>query len=129
VPPEPDWFWKELSEDKLRKPKLWGDKTWYYCSPKTGGKCNGQYRCHKPSDCEGKAHIFNGDKKIKPETEQKDEKRKLKLAKAYKAKHTKPSRKNPVMVTATDILKTVPAKTAANSMMRNTLWHGIWLRS
>jgi hypothetical protein len=60
---KPAWFFKEPSADKMKKPKIWKDKLWYYCSPKTGGKCDRQYHRHRPSECEGKAHIFNGDKK------------------------------------------------------------------
>ena len=37
-----------------------------------------------PSDCEGKAHVFDQTKKRKP-TNDKDNDRKLKLAKAYEA--------------------------------------------
>jgi hypothetical protein len=57
------------------------DKTWYYCSANTGGKCSGQYCRHKPSDCEGKAHTFIQEKKGKPGSEQNDQK--IKLDKAY----------------------------------------------
>ncbi len=80
---KPSWFFKEPSEDEMRKPKTWNDKTWYYCSAKTGGKCSGQYRRHKPSDCEGKAHTFTRDKKTKPDSEKTD--RKIKLDKAYES--------------------------------------------
>jgi hypothetical protein len=37
---------------------------------------------HKPSACEGRSHVFQAEKKRKPE-EQKDSEQKLKLAKAY----------------------------------------------
>jgi hypothetical protein len=76
----------------MKKPKSWKDKMWSYCSPKTGGKCDGQYRRHKSSECEGKAHVFNGgDKKqtSEPEAEQNKDHRKLRLAKAYKAMQIK----------------------------------------
>jgi hypothetical protein len=47
---KPSWFFKEPKEDKIHKPKFWNTRNWYYCSPKTGGKCDGKYRAHKPSD-------------------------------------------------------------------------------
>ena len=47
---------------------------------------DGQYRRHKPSDCEGKAHAFVPKEKNKTEDKDKgNEERKLKLAKAYEA--------------------------------------------
>jgi hypothetical protein len=63
---------------------MWNDKPWYYCSKKTGGKCDRQYRCHEPKACEGRAHKFQPkDKETTPEKEA--DKRKLKLVKAYQA--------------------------------------------
>jgi hypothetical protein len=79
---KPSWFFKEPKEDEIHKPKFWNNRNWYFCSPKTGGKCEGKYRAHKPADCEGRAYIF--EKKRKPAVE-KDSERKLKLAKAYEA--------------------------------------------
>jgi hypothetical protein len=90
VPPKaplekPNWFFKEPKEDEPWKPKTWKDKLWYYCSPKTGGKCDGQYRHHKPTDCKGKAHHFDASKNKRKQEESPNEDRKLKLAKAYQA--------------------------------------------
>ena len=86
---KPSWFFKEPKDDELRKPKMWNDKSWYFCSPKTGGKCDGQYRRHKPTDCEGKAHKFvpkSGNyNKRKASDDKSSEDKKLKLAKAYQA--------------------------------------------
>jgi hypothetical protein len=75
---KPSWFSKEPKEDKICKPK-------YYCSTKTGGKCDGQYHCHKPADCKGKAHHFDASKNKHKQEENPNEDRKLKLAKAYQA--------------------------------------------
>jgi hypothetical protein len=62
---------------------MWNDKPWYFCSKKTGSKCDGQYQYHKGADCKGKAHNFKRKaKKCKPEGKFNKE-RKLKLAKAY----------------------------------------------
>ena len=83
---KPSWFFKEPKEDEIHKPKMFNGKPWYYCSKKTGGKCDGQYRRHKPSECEGKAHAFVPNEKKKTEDKDKgNEERKLKLAKAYEA--------------------------------------------
>jgi hypothetical protein len=83
---KPSWFDKEPSPEQISKPKEWNGKTWYYCSPKTGGKCSGAYRIHKPSQCEGKAHKFEP-KEAKRKAETSDNAaRKLKLAKAYETR-------------------------------------------
>ena len=84
---KPSWFTKEPSPEDLTKPKEWNGKTWYYCSPKTGGKCAGAYRIHKPSQCQGKAHKF-----VEKESDKRkandagNNERKLKLAKAYETR-------------------------------------------
>jgi hypothetical protein len=80
-PEKPSWFSKELKEEDLHKSKVWNNKTWWFCSPKTGGKCDGKYCIHKSSECEGKVHVFNIDKKHK--SQELTRERKLKLAKAY----------------------------------------------
>jgi len=36
------------------KPIFWKKRTWYWCDESTGGKCEGRWRCHKPSECLGK---------------------------------------------------------------------------
>ena len=52
---KPAWFDKRPKKSELKKPKTWNGKKWYYCHPDTGGKCDGKYRRHKPSECKGKA--------------------------------------------------------------------------
>ncbi len=84
---KPLWFTKEPSPEDIAKPKEWNGKTWYYCSPKTGGKCAGAYRIHKPSQCEGKAHKFAGKEGEKRKADDSGNgERKLKLAKAYETR-------------------------------------------
>jgi hypothetical protein len=39
---KPSWFFKEPKEDEMQKPKMFNGKPWYYCSKKSGGKCDGQ---------------------------------------------------------------------------------------
>ena len=83
---KPDWMHTRPAEKDLHKPRVWNGKDWWYCHPDTGGKCDGEYRRHKPSQCEGKA--FKGkakDKKDKSkvnESSEDESKRNLKVAKA-----------------------------------------------
>jgi hypothetical protein len=83
---KPSWFNEEPSQEDLTKPKEWNGKTWYYCSPKTGGKCSGNYRMHKPSKCEGKAHKFAAREEHKRKAESPPADTKIKLAKAYETR-------------------------------------------
>ena len=50
-------FTKPNDKD-LAKPRKWNGLEWWYCGKETGGKCDGQYHHHKPSECEGKVHTF-----------------------------------------------------------------------
>jgi hypothetical protein len=66
------------------KPRQWNDKNWCCCCKLTGGKCNGEWRVHNPTDCQGKSHVFkNKEEPGKPKN--KNDARKLKLAKAHAA--------------------------------------------
>ena len=78
----PAWMKVEPSPDKLFEPREWNGKLWYFCSKKTGGKCDpGCYRRHKPEQCEGLAKKRKApEKKVK--SDQKSNKKKLKVAKA-----------------------------------------------
>ena len=69
----------------INKPVSIDGKLWYWCSPETGGKCNGVLRRHKPTDCKGMAKNDDSSStgKRKPKGSTKDKKR-LKL----KAKET-----------------------------------------
>jgi hypothetical protein len=40
------------------EPRQWNDKPWCCCCKLTGGKCNGEWRVHDPTDCQGKSHVF-----------------------------------------------------------------------
>jgi hypothetical protein len=66
------------------KPKQWNNKDWFYCCKATGGKCEGAWRVHNPAECKGKAHVFKEAKEAPPK-KNKNDSRKLKLAKAYAA--------------------------------------------
>jgi hypothetical protein len=65
---KPSWFYKEPKAGKMSKPRMWNNKPWYYCSKNSGGKCDRQYRPHKPANCKGRAHKSKPKKKAaKPE--------------------------------------------------------------
>jgi hypothetical protein len=76
---EPAWFGQKPTGPDLKKPKMWKDRPWYYCHEDTGGKCDGVWRAHMPSKCEGRAHV------VKFKEDKKEDKRKVKLAQAYAA--------------------------------------------
>jgi hypothetical protein len=89
---QPSWFNKEPATGDLKKPKSWKGKDWWWCSPKTGGKCTGQHRRHKPSECEGKAFKFPTTNTGKPPVAdvvkgkgKSDDERTLQIAKALVA--------------------------------------------
>ena len=52
-PPKPDFLRKAPVNSEISVPKEWNGTKWYWCHEKTGGKCEGQWRTHKPSDCKG----------------------------------------------------------------------------
>jgi hypothetical protein len=84
-PEKPNWMSEKPKEENLRKSKSWSGKDWWYCSPETGGKCDGHWRVHKPSKCEGRSHKFSGEKHPKDEAKGKSSSKKLKLAHAISA--------------------------------------------
>ena len=53
--PQPAWMKFKPDPANLTKPREWNGKSWWWCSPETGGKCDGKYRAHKPSECWGTA--------------------------------------------------------------------------
>ena len=48
---KPKWMYQRPKDEDLKKPREWNGIKWWYCSPDTGGKCQGVYRVHKPSEC------------------------------------------------------------------------------
>ena len=59
---------KKPAQADLNKPKMVREKKCHWCSSETGGKCEGAWRCHKPSECKGKAFLFDqSDKRKSPE--------------------------------------------------------------
>jgi hypothetical protein len=49
------WLEKNQKPNKLTKVMKHQNKPWYWCSPATGGKCEGCWRGHEPSECKGMA--------------------------------------------------------------------------
>ena len=90
TPPKPSWMCEEPPLDKLNEPRMWNGKPWHWCSAKTGGKCNGAHRRHKPSQCKGMAGSKRntaGDSKDKNENEgqQTNPNKRVRIAKALEA--------------------------------------------
>ena len=85
--PKPAWFDKEPKPEDLHKPMQWKGVNWYYCSPATGGKCNGKHRRHKPKECKGLGYNPAKDKGHKRgnDTTSDDKNKRSRLAKAYQA--------------------------------------------
>ena len=63
--PKPDFLRKPPADTEISKSKEWNGATWYWCHEKTGGKCGGHWRTHKPSECKGTAR--NKGRKVKAE--------------------------------------------------------------
>ena len=70
---KPKWFSKRPSNEDLHKSKEWKGKQWHYCHPDTGGKCDGIWRQHKPSECKGKGYKFNPNPSNKKNSKRKDD--------------------------------------------------------
>jgi hypothetical protein len=51
--PDPDWLANNIKPDPVNTIKMHRTAPWYYCCQETGGKCGGQWRKHKPTDCKG----------------------------------------------------------------------------
>lgn len=82
---KPQELRKPPKEGKEKVPIYWNNRTWHWCSEATGGKCNGVWRCHKPSECEGKAHKFVNKRKADEQGERKHGGGGLRLSKAMAA--------------------------------------------
>ena len=74
---KPDWLFKNERPNDVNETRTWKDNKYYFCCTETGGKCNGMWRVHVPTECKGKGYLRNEDEENK--------KKKLKLSKAYNA--------------------------------------------
>ena len=90
---KPKWFSKRPPNDELHKPREWKGVKWHYCHADTGGKCDGVWRQHLPSECKGKEFRFSkpsqaNDSKRKGEkadNKRSKKKRTMKLERALQA--------------------------------------------
>lgn len=55
---KPEWLKKNTAPhpNALKTPKNHNGKTYHWCHPSTGGKCDGKWRIHKPAECQGKEY-------------------------------------------------------------------------
>ena len=59
---------KKPAQADLNEPKTVREKKCHWCSSETGGKCEGVWCHHKPSECKGKPFSFDqNDKRKSPE--------------------------------------------------------------
>ena len=72
----PNWLEKNKKPEPINEERMWKTKTYHYCCEETGGKCDGKWRIHKPSEYKGLSFLRNKAKKV-------GARKKLKLAKAY----------------------------------------------
>ena len=96
---KPKWFSRRPNQDELHKPKEWKGRKWYYCHPDTGGKCDGKWRQHLPSECKGKEYKFANTNKTPPKRKndgsssaESKKQRTMKLEKALHASQAKAER-------------------------------------
>ena len=54
---------KKPAQADLNKPKMVREKKCHWCSSETGGESEGVWCHHKPSECEGKAFLFDQSEK------------------------------------------------------------------
>jgi hypothetical protein len=54
---KPKWLTEHRppSNPKATSFRTWSGTKWYWCEKGTGGKCDGKWRAHKPSECKGLA--------------------------------------------------------------------------
>jgi len=84
---KPTWLAKNIAPKDPKPndtPRKWKNKDWHWCSPATGGKCEGNWRVHKPSDCQGTAKS-KASAGVKRKSKGTPQERKLKLKAAYAA--------------------------------------------
>lgn len=80
---KPDWLLnnKPPKPSELTKARTWKNLNWHWCSPATGGKCEGNWVRHEPSDCRGfKKKAPSATKRVS--IQEKGKEKKLKLQKA-----------------------------------------------
>jgi hypothetical protein len=53
--PDPAWLANDTKPDPIDKVMTNKGKNWHFCCQENGGKCDGKWRVHKPSECKGTA--------------------------------------------------------------------------
>ena len=79
----PRWLNRNETPSDVNETRQYAGHTWYYCCEKTGGKCHGKWRQHKPSECKGRAFIPNH--KRDSTTAAKKKEKRLKLTEAMQS--------------------------------------------
>ena len=102
---KPAWFQSRPKSSELKKPKKWKGVNWYYCHKDTGGKCNGIWRQHKPSDCKGTAYRRNNISKTENDKKKKSDankKRKLQVEQSLQANQASVERDDDEEISSSD---------------------------
>ena len=55
----PDWLERNIKPNYLTETRLYKGRKYYWCCAKNGGKCEGKWRQHKPSQCYGGGTVNN----------------------------------------------------------------------
>ena len=80
---KPEWLLKNKAPSDVNETRQFDNHAWYYCCEQLGGKCNGKWRQHKPSECKGRA--FVPEYKRKNTTADSKKEKRLKLTKAMQS--------------------------------------------
>jgi hypothetical protein len=51
--PDPAWLANDTKPEPIDKVMTHKGKNWHFCCQENGGKCEGKWRVHKPSECKG----------------------------------------------------------------------------
>ena len=70
---KPEWLFKNTKPppDKKNNAHTWNERPWYWCSPETGGQCEGKWRAHQQVEYKGTSFLAS---KLKEESKPKTNK-------------------------------------------------------
>ena len=56
---KPEWLLNNTKPppDKKNNAPTWNEHPWYWCSPETGGQCEGKWHAHQPVECKGTSFL------------------------------------------------------------------------
>jgi hypothetical protein len=85
--PRPDWMVKRIKPKDLKTTRTWNGKSYHWCCPETGGKCDGKWVTHKTSECKGSEYVFKAKRNpdAKPSNAAEQPKKKVRFANTVKA--------------------------------------------